>query len=165
MRHQSTSQPKVKLFQRFRELPCQDLHRFILDNAKIIYPYNCLICLLFLQAIEIKSVFVMYWNPMGCSEKKLSKNLTQTFMAYCNVMVCQQTTLSGEAERPKVADAVIEAFLGKKYFSRADLFSPGSSSVANFHNSLLSSPCLRQYGSKSVTGTTNTSTPYILLFS
>ena len=46
---------------------------------------------------------------MGCSEKKLSKNLTQTFMAYCNVMICQQATLSGEAERPKVADAVIEA--------------------------------------------------------
>ena len=46
---------------------------------------------------------------MGCSEKKLSKNLTQTFMAYGNVMICQQATLSGEAERPKVADAVIEA--------------------------------------------------------
>jgi hypothetical protein len=46
---------------------------------------------------------------MVCSEKKLSKNLTQTFMAYCNVMICQQATLSGEAERPKVADAVIEA--------------------------------------------------------
>src|SRR5262245_58893408 len=46
---------------------------------------------------------------MGCREKKLSKNLTQTFMAYCNVMICQQAALSGEAERPKVADAVIEA--------------------------------------------------------
>ena len=46
---------------------------------------------------------------MGCSEKKLLKNLTQTFMAYGNVMICQQATLSGEAERPKVADAVIEA--------------------------------------------------------
>ena len=46
---------------------------------------------------------------MGCSEKKLSKNLTQTFMAYCNVMICQQAALSGEAERPKVADAMIEA--------------------------------------------------------
>ena len=46
---------------------------------------------------------------MGCSEKKLSKNLTQTFMASCNVMICQQAALSGEAERPKVADAVIEA--------------------------------------------------------
>ena len=46
---------------------------------------------------------------MGCSEKKLSKNLTQIFMVYCNVMICQQATLSGEAERPKVADAVIEA--------------------------------------------------------
>ena len=48
---------------------------------------------------------------MGCSEKKLSKNLTQIFMVYCNVMICQQATLSGEAERPKVADAVIEARL------------------------------------------------------
>ena len=46
---------------------------------------------------------------MGCSEKKLSKNLTQTFMASCNVMICQQAALSGEAERPKVADAVIKA--------------------------------------------------------
>src|SRR5215470_9959658 len=46
---------------------------------------------------------------MGCSEEKLSKNLIQTFTAYCNVMICQQATLSGEAERPKVADAVIEA--------------------------------------------------------
>ena len=49
---------------------------------------------------------------MGCSEKKLSKNLTQSFMVYCNVMICQQATLSGEAERPKVADAVIEASKG-----------------------------------------------------
>ena len=48
---------------------------------------------------------------MGCSEKKLSKNLTQIFMVYCNVMICQQATLSGEAERPKVADAVIEALM------------------------------------------------------
>jgi hypothetical protein len=68
-----------------------------------------LIFLIFLQAIEIKSVLISYWNPTGCSEKKLSKNLTQTFMAYGNVMICQQATLSGEAERPKVADAVIEA--------------------------------------------------------
>ena len=30
-------------------------------------------------------------------------------MAYCNVVICQQATLSREAERPKVADAVIEA--------------------------------------------------------
>jgi Protein of unknown function (DUF2958) len=58
---------------------------------------------------------------MGCSEKKLSKNLTQTFMAYCNVMICQQATLSGEAERPKVADAVIEAELG--YFALSELTS------------------------------------------
>src|SRR5438128_9825812 len=46
---------------------------------------------------------------MGCGEKKLSKYLTQTFMAHCNEMRCQQVTLSGYAEWPKVADAVIEA--------------------------------------------------------
>ena len=52
---------------------------------------------------------------MGCSEKKLSKNLTQTFMAYCHVMICQQAALSGEAERPKVADAMIEAHIRTSY--------------------------------------------------
>jgi hypothetical protein len=46
---------------------------------------------------------------MGCGKQKLSKYLTQIFIAYCNVVICQQATLSGEAERPKVADAVIEA--------------------------------------------------------
>jgi hypothetical protein len=35
--------------------------------------------------------------------------LTQTFTAHCNAMICQQVTLSGDAEWPKVADAVIEA--------------------------------------------------------
>src|SRR6266446_2633742 len=30
-------------------------------------------------------------------------------MAHCNVMIYQQVTLSGDAEWPKVADAVIEA--------------------------------------------------------
>src|SRR6266478_2450962 len=46
---------------------------------------------------------------MGCGEEKLSKYLTQTFIAHCNAMICQQVTLSGDAEWPKVADAVIEA--------------------------------------------------------
>jgi hypothetical protein len=46
---------------------------------------------------------------MGCGEVKLSKYLTQTFMAHCNAMICQQVMLSGDAEWPKVADAVIEA--------------------------------------------------------
>src|SRR5216683_229918 len=46
---------------------------------------------------------------MGCGEEKLPKSLTQTFMAHCNVMIYQQVTLSGDAEWPKVADAVIEA--------------------------------------------------------
>jgi hypothetical protein len=90
-------------------LSFQYLHKFILDNTKVIYLYNHLIFLIFLQGIEIKSVLISYWNSTGCSEKKLSKNLTQTFMAYGNGMICQQATLLGEAERPKVADAVIEA--------------------------------------------------------
>ena len=47
---------------------------------------------------------------MGCGDEKLSKYLTQTFIAHCNAMICQQVTLSGDAEWPKVADAVIEAF-------------------------------------------------------
>ena len=46
---------------------------------------------------------------MGCADEKLSKSLTHTFMAHCNTMICQQVMLSGEAEWPKVADAVIEA--------------------------------------------------------
>ena len=48
---------------------------------------------------------------MGCGDEKLSKSLTQTFTAHCNAMICQQVTLSGDAEWPKVADAVIEARL------------------------------------------------------
>jgi hypothetical protein len=46
---------------------------------------------------------------MGCGDEKLSKYLTQTFTAHCNIMIYQQVTLSGDAEWPKVADAVIEA--------------------------------------------------------
>ena len=46
---------------------------------------------------------------MGCGDEKLSKYLTQTFTAHCNAMICPQVTLSGDAEWPKVADAVIEA--------------------------------------------------------
>src|SRR5205085_12696330 len=46
---------------------------------------------------------------MGCGDEKLSKYLTQTFTAHCNAMIYQQVTLSGDAEWPKVADAVIEA--------------------------------------------------------
>src|SRR5258705_11383546 len=46
---------------------------------------------------------------MGCGDEKLSKYLTQTFTAHCNAMICQQVTLSGDAEWPKVADTVIEA--------------------------------------------------------
>ena len=39
----------------------------------------------------------------------MSKYLTQTFMSHCPAMICQPVTLSGYAEWPKVADAVIEA--------------------------------------------------------
>src|SRR2546427_12290933 len=46
---------------------------------------------------------------MGCGDEKLSKYLTQTFTAHCNAVICQQVTLSGDAEWPQVADAVIEA--------------------------------------------------------
>ena len=46
---------------------------------------------------------------MGCRDEKLSKYLTQTFTAHRNAMICSQVTLSGDAEWPKVADAVIEA--------------------------------------------------------
>ena len=49
---------------------------------------------------------------MGCGDEKLSKYLTQTFTAHCNAMICQQVMLSGDAEWPKVADAVIEAVSG-----------------------------------------------------
>ena len=48
---------------------------------------------------------------MGCVDEKLSKYLTQTFTAHCNAMICQQVTLSGDAEWPQVADAVIEAVM------------------------------------------------------
>src|SRR5437588_6185118 len=53
---------------------------------------------------------------MGCGDEKLSKYLTQTFTAHCNAMICQQVTLSGDAEWPKVADAVIEANEGITQF-------------------------------------------------
>jgi hypothetical protein len=43
----------------------------------------------------------------------LLKYLTQTFMSHCKEMICQPVTLSGYAEWPKVADAVIEALPNK----------------------------------------------------
>jgi len=51
----------------------------------------------------------------GLRRQKLSKYLTQTFMSHCNEMICQQVTLSGYAERPKVADAVIKAGSVQEY--------------------------------------------------
>ena len=54
---------------------------------------------------------------MGYADEKLSKYLTHAFMAHCNTMICQQVTLSGEAEWPKVADAVIEARFSRFSYS------------------------------------------------
>ena len=66
---------------------------------------------------------------MGCDDEKLSKYLTHTFMAHCHTMICQQVTLSGEAEWPKVADAVIEALLAiqASYFFRLSSAGIGAS--------------------------------------
>ena len=55
---------------------------------------------------------------MGCGDEKLSKYLTQAFTAHCNAMICQQVTLSGDAEWPKVADAVIEALSSERNLAR-----------------------------------------------
>src|SRR5262245_46260056 len=46
---------------------------------------------------------------MGCGEKKTVKILDANLHCYCNVRICRQATLLSEAERLKVADAVIEA--------------------------------------------------------
>src|SRR5712692_4126017 len=54
---------------------------------------------------------------MGCGDEKLSKDLTQIFTAHCNAMICQQVTLLGDAEWPKVADAVIEALSLQRHLS------------------------------------------------
>ena len=53
----------------------------------------------------------------------MSKYLTQTFMSHCNEMICQQVTLSGYAEWPKVADAVIKA---ERPTRKLKLRTPGS---------------------------------------
>src|SRR5215468_50798 len=47
--------------------------------------------------------------PLSLRPHLLSKYLTQTFMSHGNELICQPVTLSGYAEWPKVADAVIEA--------------------------------------------------------
>ena len=43
-------------------------------------------------------------------------------MAPCSAMICQQVTLSGDAEWPKVADAVIEAIVGSSHDTRSRNF-------------------------------------------
>src|SRR5712691_5350592 len=88
---------------------------------------------------------------MGCGDKKLSKYLTQTFTAHCNAMICQQVTLSGDAEWPKVADAVIEAhYLLLKH---GDVYGPLHNFVYNAWHPLISQ-CNRpiQTGVSSVKG-------------
>ena len=40
---------------------------------------------------------------------KIVKTLDTILMAHCSAMICQLVTVSGDAEWPKVADAVIEA--------------------------------------------------------
>src|SRR6266481_1313781 len=67
---------------------------------------------------------------MGCDDEKLSKYLTHTFMAHCHTMICQQVTLSGEAEWPKVADAVIEAHKAARKTENA------GARLLQFHQSL-----------------------------
>ncbi len=86
---------------------------------------------------------------MGCGDEKLLKYLTQTFIAYCNAMICQQVTLSGDAEWPKVADAVIEAAVRAAVFNVVGqtaseviaAFSPGPppNRACHFHGTRLSS--------------------------
>ena len=67
---------------------------------------------------------------MGCDDEKLSKYLTHTFMAHCHTMICQQVTLSGEAEWPKVADAVIEALKARAFNMCGDVAAPNLYAVA-----------------------------------
>src|SRR5258705_4821032 len=69
---------------------------------------------------------------MGCDDEKLSKYLTHTFMAHCHTMICQQVTLSGEAEWPKVADAVIEAGV-QQYMGRHTTMQRGYPGMVERH--------------------------------
>ena len=55
------------------------------------------------------------WVAVTKAVKILDTNLHGSLQ--CNVMLYQQVTLSGDAEWPKVADAVIEAKLCTKLFS------------------------------------------------
>ena len=99
VRRQSTSRPKVKCFQSLKELSFQYLHKFILDNTKIIYSYNCLIFLLFLQAIEMKMFFISYWNPIGCGENKIVKTLDTNLhgLLQCHAMPTNDVVGRGRA--------------------------------------------------------------------
>ena len=62
----------------------------------------------------------------GLQRQKLLKYLTQTFMSHGNEMICQPVTLSGDAEWPKVADAVIEAHAIILENDRDQRWRPGS---------------------------------------
>ncbi len=74
---------------------------------------------------------------MGCGDEKLSKYLTQTFTPHCNAMICQQVTLSGDAEWPKAADAVIEALFSVFLFPTVCCHSSAYNSFAFFFITLV----------------------------
>jgi hypothetical protein len=78
-------------------------------------------------------------------------------MAHCNEMICQQVTLSGYAEWPKVADAVIEAYLTlQRHFSALTKFSRvesrfyGRKERGKAAFDIPINPCVRGVCSKSV---------------
>src|SRR6195256_1395594 len=103
---------------------------------------------------------------MGCGDEKLSKYLIQTFTAHCNAMICQQVTLLGDAEWPKVADAVIEANL----FTLPKLWGAGTHASADgmkwdlYEQNLLAEYHIR-YGGYGGVGYYHVSDTYIALFS
>ena len=54
-------------------------------------------------------------------------------MSHCNEMICPQVTLSGYAEWPKVADAVINASMSSRKRSTAAVPSPSEASQDGHH--------------------------------
>src|SRR5215831_6345297 len=79
---------------------------------------------------------------MGSGDKKLSKYLTWIFRAHGNAMIYQQVTLSGDAEWPKVADAVIEAqdyctFLATTHATSAGISAPNLHRFKTLYNMLI----------------------------
>ena len=109
VRRKNTSWSKEQGVQGLRRWSLQYLYKFILDHDKIFHLYNYLIFLLLLQVIENKYAFIISCNTTGCGDKSCQNTWHKIFMAHCSAMLCPQVTLSGDAEWPKVADAVIEA--------------------------------------------------------